>query len=46
MLSANISDVDIITFKNVYHRCIIHNISKSEVINLSKKFVYENGGYI
>ena len=34
MLSVNISDVTIITFKNVDYRCIIHNISISEAINL------------
>ena len=30
MLSVNISDIAIITAKNVDYRCIIHNISKSE----------------
>ena len=34
MLSVNISDITIITVKNVYYRCIIHNISRSEAINL------------
>ena len=38
MLSANISDIAIITIKNVDYRCIIHNISKFESINLLKKF--------
>ena len=33
MLSANISNIAIITFKNVDYRFIIHNISKSEAIN-------------
>ena len=36
MLSGNISDIAIITVKNVDYHCIIHNISKSEAINLSK----------
>ena len=37
MLSVTMSDIAIITVKNVdYHR-IIHNISKSEAINLLKK---------
>ena len=38
MLSVNISDIAIITVKNVDYRCIIHNIGKSEAINLLKKF--------
>ena len=32
--SVNISDIASITVKNVGGRCIIHNISKSEAINL------------
>ena len=44
ILSANISDIAIITVKNVNYRCIIHNISKSETFNLLKflflKIVY------
>ena len=36
MLSVNIRDTVIITVKNVDYRCIIHNISKSEVIYLLK----------
>ena len=36
VLSVNISDIAIITVKTVDYRCIIHNISKSEAINLSK----------
>ena len=46
MLSVNISDIDIITIKNVEYRCIIYNISKSEAINLFKNSVLENRGYI
>ena len=38
MLSVNISNIAIISVKNVYYRCIIHNICKSEAINLLKKF--------
>ena len=38
MLSVNISDIVIITVKNVDYCCIIHNITKSEAINLLKKF--------
>ena len=46
MLSFNISDIATITVKNVYYHCIIHNISKSEAINLLKNFVFEDRGYI
>ena len=46
MLSVNISYVAIITIKNFDYRCIIHNISKSEAINLLKKSVLENCRYI
>ena len=38
MLSFNISDIAIITVKNDDCRCIIHNIAKSETVNLLKKF--------
>ena len=46
MLSVNISDIAIITVKNVDSRCIIHNITKSEAISLLKNSVLENCGYI
>ena len=46
MLSVNISDIAIITVKNVDYRCIIHNISKSEAINLLKNSVLEYRRYI
>ena len=42
MLSVNISDIAIITVKNVDYRCNIHNISKSEAINLLKNSVLED----
>ena len=45
-LSVNISNIAIIIVKNVDYRCIIHIISKSEVINLSKNFVLKDRGYI
>ena len=45
-LSVNISNNAIITMKNVDYLCIIHNISKSEAINLLKKSVLEDRGYI
>ena len=47
MLSVNISDITIITVKNVDYHCIIHNIkSKSKAINLLKSAVHENFGYL
>ena len=46
ILSVNVSDIDIITVKNVDYRCIIHNISKSEAFNLLKNSVLEDLGYI
>ena len=42
MLSVNISDVPIITIKNVDYCCIIHNISKSAAINLLESCMPEN----
>ena len=46
MLSVNISDIAIITVKSVDYRCIIHNTSKSEAINLLKDSVLDDSGYI
>ena len=46
MFSVIISNIAIITFKNVDCRCIIHNISKSEAIDLLKNSVLEDRGYI
>ena len=40
MIRVNISDIAIITVKNVDYRCIIHNISKSESVNLLKKIFF------
>ena len=45
-LSVNMSDFAIITVKNVDYPCIIHNISKSEAINLLENSVLEDRGYI
>ena len=45
MVSVNISNVAIITIKNVDYCCIIHNITKSEAINLLKNSVFEDRGY-
>ena len=41
MLIVNISDIAMIIAVNVDYRCIIHNISKSEPINLLKKPWYQ-----
>ena len=46
MLSLTISDIAIITVKNIDYRCTIYNISNSETINLSKNSVLENHGFI
>ena len=46
MSSVNISDIAIITVKNVDCCCVIHNITKSEAINLLKNSVLEDRGYI
>ena len=46
MLCLNISNFTIITVKNAGYCCIIHNISKSEAINLIESTVLENRGYI
>ena len=46
MLSVNISDITIISIKNVDYRCIIHNIIKFDTINLLKNSVFENCRYI
>ena len=46
ILSVNIRDTAIIIVKNVDYCCIIHNISKSEAINLLENSVLEDRGYI
>ena len=46
MLSVIISNIAIMTVKNVDCRCIIHNITKSEAIILLESAVLENRGYI
>ena len=42
----NTSDIAIITVKNVDYRYIIHDINKSEAINLLENSVLEDHGYI
>ena len=46
ILCLHTSDIAIITVKSVDYRYIIHNISKSEAINLLKKSALENCEYI
>ena len=46
MLSININDIVIITVKNVDYRCIMYKISKSEAINLLRKFFLKDRWYI
>ena len=46
ILCLNISDVAIITIKNVDYRFIIYSTRKSEAINLLKNSVLEDRGYI
>ena len=46
ILCCNTSDIAVITVKNVDYRCFIHNISKSEAIDLLKNSVLENRGSI
>ena len=46
MLSVNISDITIITVKNVDHHCIIHNINKSDAINLLENSLLEDRWYL
>ena len=45
MLSLSISDVAIITVKNVDCYCIIHDINQYEAIHLLKNSVLADGGY-
>ena len=46
MLNVNISNIAVITVKNVDFYCIILNISKSEAIHLVENSVLEKRGYI
>ena len=46
ILSVNINKIAILTATNVDYCCIIHNIRKSEAINLLKNSLLENRGYI
>ena len=44
--SVNISNIAIITVKNVDYCCIIHNISKCQAINLLENSVLGDCGYL
>ena len=46
MVSVNISDIAVITVKNIDYRCIIHNTIKSEAITLLKNSVLQDCGYV
>ena len=46
MLSVNLSDIAIITIKNVDHHSTIYNISKSKAINFIKTYILEYCEYI
>ena len=46
MVSVNINNIAIITVKNADYCCVIHNISKSEAINLLKNSVLEDRWYL
>ena len=46
MLCLNISDIAIMTVKNVDYSWIMYNISKYEASNLLKNFVLEYRGYM
>ena len=41
-----ISDIDIMTVKNIDCGCIIHDVNKSEEIDLSENFMVEDRYYI
>ena len=42
MLCLNISDIAVITVKNVDYRCIMYNINKSEAIQLLENSVLKD----
>ena len=46
MLCQNLSDVAIITVKDVHYRCVIHYISQYEAIHLLKNFVIDDRRYM
>ena len=46
MLCFNLSDIPIITVKGIDYCCIIHDINKSDTINLLENSVFDYRGYI
>ena len=46
ILCRNISDIAIVTVKNVDYNCIIHDVNKSEAIHLLENYVVEDCDYI
>ena len=46
ILSLDVSDIAVITVKNFDCCCIVHDISRSESINVSKKIFLEKRGHI
>ena len=46
MLSVNLSDIAIITIKNVDYHSTIYNISKSKAISFIKTYILEYREYI
>ena len=46
VLCLNISDIAVITVKNVDYRSIIHNVNKSEAMNLLENSLLEDLSYI
>ena len=46
MLGVNTSNFAIVTIKNNNYRCIIHNITKSEAINLLENSVLDDRDFI
>ena len=45
ILCLNVSDIAIITVKNIGYSSIVHNISKSEAVNLLKTYVLDGREY-
>ena len=46
MLCHNISDIVIMTVKDIDYRCIIHDISKSDAIHMLENYVLDDRGYM
>ena len=46
MFYLNISDITIITVKNIDYHCIMYNLNKSEAIHLLQNSVFKDRGYL